>query len=101
MRARKMKWQMTRTTNSVHVGKLIASSPGYTRAGTPRCILSLNPGNVLPDIPVGENLAMLKLLETNSQSSWKLSSNRFQDPRVDSSPQGLVEGLDLIRLGLL
>jgi len=38
---RKMKWQVTRTTDSVHVGKLIATSPGYIRAGPPRCILGL------------------------------------------------------------
>jgi len=43
-RPRKMKWQVTRTTDSVHVGKLIASSPGYTRVGPPRCILGLHPG---------------------------------------------------------
>ena len=57
-RARKMQWQVTWTTDSVHVGKLITSSPGYTRAGPPRCILCLHPGNVLPDIPVGENPAV-------------------------------------------
>ena len=28
-----MKWQITRTTDSVHVGILIAASPGYSRAG--------------------------------------------------------------------
>ena len=57
-RPRKMKWQVTRTTDSVHVGKLIAASLGYTRAGPPHCILGLHPGNVLPDIPVGENSVM-------------------------------------------
>jgi len=53
-----MKWSVTRTTDSVYVGKLIASPPGYTRAGPSRCILGLHPGNVLPDIPVGENPAV-------------------------------------------
>ena len=55
MRVRKMQWQVTRTTDFVHVGKLIASSPGYIRMSPPRCVLGLHPGNVLPDIPVGEN----------------------------------------------
>ena len=45
-RPRKMNWQVTRTTDSVHVGVLIASYHGYTRAGPPRCILGLYPGNV-------------------------------------------------------
>ena len=53
-----MQWQVTRTTDSVHVGKLIAPSPGYTRAGPPHCILGLHPENVLSDIPVGENLTV-------------------------------------------
>jgi len=53
-----MKWQVTRTTDSVHVGKLVAMSPGYTRAGPPRCILGLHSGNILQDIPVGENPVM-------------------------------------------
>ena len=53
-----MQWQVTRTTDFVHVGKLIALSPGYTRAGASRCILGFHPGNVLPDIPVGENPAV-------------------------------------------
>ena len=57
-RPRKMKWQVTRTTDSIHVGKLIAISPGYTKAGPPQCILGLHPGIFLQDIPVGENLAM-------------------------------------------
>ena len=40
------------------MGILIAASPGYSRAGPPRCILGLHPGNVLQDIPVGENSAV-------------------------------------------
>ena len=58
-----MKWQVTRTTDSVHVGKLITMSPGYTRAAPPRCILGLYPGNVLQDILVGENPAMAQTFE--------------------------------------
>jgi len=57
-RPRKMNWQVTQTTDSVYVGVLTTSSHGYTRAGPPRCILSLHPGKILQDIPVGENLAM-------------------------------------------
>jgi len=53
-----MKWQVTRTTDSIHVGKLIASSPGYTRTGPPRYILGLHPRNVPQNIPMGENPAM-------------------------------------------
>ena len=68
-RPRKMKWQVTQTTDSVHVGKLIASSPGYTRAGPPRCILGLHLGNVLPDIPVGENQLWLRPLKISSSES--------------------------------
>jgi len=49
---------MTQTTDLVHVGILMASSHGYARAGHPRCILGLHPGNVLLYIPVGENPAM-------------------------------------------
>ena len=53
-----MNWQVTLTTDSIHIGVLTASSHGYTRAGPPRCILGLYPGNILQDIPVGENPAM-------------------------------------------
>ena len=53
-----MKWQVTWTIDSVQVGKFIAISPGYIRAGPPRCILGLHPENVLQDIPVGKNPAM-------------------------------------------
>ena len=66
MRARKMQWQVTRTTDSIHVRKLIILSPGYTRVGPPRCILGLHPGNILPDIPVGENPAVIRPLEISS-----------------------------------
>ena len=58
-----MKRQVTWTTDSVHVGILTAASPGYTRAVPPRCILGLHPGNVLQNIPVGENSAMAQTFE--------------------------------------
>ena len=56
--ARKMAWDVSRSTDSVHVGKLIFSSPGYARAGPPHCIMGLYPGNVSRDIPMGENPAV-------------------------------------------
>jgi len=46
-RPRQINWQVTRATDSVHVGILTASSHVYARAGHPRCILELHPGNVL------------------------------------------------------
>ena len=58
-----MNWQVTRTTESVHVGIRIDSSHGYARAGHPRYILGLHPGNVLQDIPVGENPVMAQTFE--------------------------------------
>ena len=61
-----MQWQVARTTDSVHVGKLIIPSPGYTMTGPPRCILGLHPGNVLPDIPVGENPAVAQIFRNQS-----------------------------------
>ena len=53
-----MNWQVTWTTDSVHVGILTAFSHGYAKAGPLRCILGLHRGNVLQDIPAGENPAM-------------------------------------------
>ena len=53
-----MKWQVTRTTDSVHVGILTAASHGYARVGPPQCILGLHSGTILQDIPVGENPAI-------------------------------------------
>jgi len=52
-----MKWQVTRTTDSVHVSILIAASPGYTRAVLLAAYWFL-PQKCSPDIPVGENPAM-------------------------------------------
>ena len=86
------------TTDSVHVGKLIAPSPGYTRAGPPHCVLGFHPGNVLPDIPVGENTVVA---QTFGNQFFKARGNY---PATDfRTPgwihlQGLVEGLDLICL---
>jgi len=54
MNDEKLNWQVTQTTDSVHVGILTASSHGYTRAGPPRCILGLHPRNVLQGILWGE-----------------------------------------------
>ena len=67
-----MNWQVTQTTDSVHMGVLTASSHGYTRAGPPHCILGLHPRNVLQDIPVGENLAMA---QTFDNQFLKVSGN--------------------------
>jgi len=94
-----MKWQVTRTTDSIHVGKLIAMSPSYTRAGPPRCILGLHPGNVLQNIPIGENPAMAQTLETSFLKFMAIIQPLIQDSRLDSSPQGLVDGLDPVLLG--
>jgi len=95
-RARKMQWQVTRTTDSVHVGKLIAPSPGYTRAGPPRCILSLHPGNVLPDIPVGENPAVA---QTFGNQFFKAHGNYpatdFRTPRWIHPPKAWWRDLTL------
>jgi len=56
--ARKMSWEVSRSTDSVHVGKLMFQSPGYARAGHPRCIMGLHTGNVSREILVGENPAV-------------------------------------------
>ena len=67
-----MNWQVTQTTNSVHVGILTASSYGYNKAGPPWCILGLHPGNILQDIPVRENPA---IAQTFGNQFLKVSSN--------------------------
>jgi len=67
-----MNWQVTWTTDSVHVGILTASSHGYTWAGPPRCILGLHPRNVLQDIPVGENPTMA---QTFGNQFFKVNGN--------------------------
>jgi len=41
----------------VHVGILISN--GFSWSGPPRSIISLHPGNVSRDLPMGENLAMV------------------------------------------
>ena len=85
-----MQWQVTQTTESVHVGKLIISSPSYTRAGPPRCIMGLHPGNVLQDIPVGENPAVAQTF-----------GNQFFKVRGNIQPliSGLQGGFTLRRHG--
>ena len=79
-----MNWQVTWTTNSVHVGVLIASSHDYTRAGPPRCILGLHPGNVLQDIPVGENPA---IAQTFGNQFLKVNDNY---PTMDFRAPGCI-----------
>ena len=80
-RAQKMQWQVTRTTDSIHVGKLIIPSPCYTRTGPPRCILGLHPENVLPDIPVGENPRWLRLFEISSLRFMTIIQPLISGPR--------------------
>ena len=53
-----MKWHVTRTTDSVHVGILMAASHGYAMTGPPQCILGFHPRNVLQDVTTGENPVM-------------------------------------------
>jgi len=67
-----MNWQVTQTTDSVHVGILTASSHSYNTVGPPWSILGLHPGNVLQDIPVGENPAMA---QTFSNQFSKVNGN--------------------------
>jgi len=76
-KARKMRWQVSRTTKFVHVGKLIIPSPGYTRAGPPHCIMGLHPGNVLQDIhPSGrKSCGGADLWESILQGLWQLPSH--------------------------
>ena len=106
-----MKWPVIRTTDSVHVGILTADSPGYTRAGPPRCILGLHPGNVLQDIPVGGNPAMAQNFENQF---FRVNDNYpaidFRTPRWIHPPKAWWRDLtlyvlahfeeDLERLGL-
>jgi len=51
-----MKWFVTGSTNSVHVGILTLN--GYNRCGAPRDVLDLHPARIGQDIHVGENSAM-------------------------------------------
>jgi len=55
--ARKMAWSVSRSTESVHVGRLSYQS-GYSGAGPPRSIMGLYPGKVSRELPVGENPAV-------------------------------------------
>ena len=58
--AQKMAWDVSRSIDSVHVGRLTPQSPGYSRAGPPRNIMGLYPSNVSRELPVGENLAVVQ-----------------------------------------
>jgi len=71
-----MKWQVTQTTDLIHVGIFTAASLGYAKAGLPQCILGLHPGNVLQDIPVGEKSDYgSDFWESVLQSQWQLPDN--------------------------
>ena len=65
-KVQKMKWQVTRTTDSVHVGKLIAPAPGYTRAGPPRAYWVSTLGTFSQTFHWGKIPPWLRLLETSS-----------------------------------
>ena len=54
-RLRKMKWAVTRSTDSVHIGVLTLSS--NNRCGSPMVILGIHPKRVGQDL-VGENPVM-------------------------------------------
>jgi len=101
-KTRKMQWQVTRITDSVHVGKLIASPFGYTRVGPPRCILGLHPGNVLLDIPVGGNPAVA---QTFGNQLFKARGNypatNFRTPRWIHPPKAWWRDLTLYVLAHL
>ena len=93
------------------MGKLIASSLDYKRAGPPRCILGLYLGNVLQDIPVGENSTVT---QTFGNQFFKVHGNYpatdFRTPGWIHSPKAWWKDLtlyvlayfeeDLERLGL-
>ena len=51
-----MAWQLTRSTDSVHVGILTAQ--GYSQSGPLRLVIGLYPGLFSKDIPAGENPTM-------------------------------------------
>ena len=62
--ARKMAWGVSRSVESVHVGRLKSQSPGFSRAGPPHNIIGLYPGNVSRELPVGENPAVAQTFGT-------------------------------------
>jgi len=82
-----MNWQVTWTTDSVHVGILMASSHSYARVGPPQCILGLHPRNVLQDILVGENPAMA---QTFGNQFFRVNSNY---PATDFRTLGWIHPL--------
>ena len=55
----KMRWSVTRFTDSVHVRILTLN--GYNCCGSPRAVLGMHPGRIRQDLPVGENLAMAQI----------------------------------------
>ena len=61
--ARKMAWGVSRSVESVHVGRLTFQS-GYSRAGPPHSIMGLYPGKVSRELPVGENPAVAQTFGT-------------------------------------
>jgi len=65
-KVRKMKWQVIRTTDSVHMGKLIAPSPDYTRAGLLAAYWVSTLGTFSQTSQWGKILPWLKLLKTSS-----------------------------------
>ena len=93
-RLRKMNRQVIRTTDSVHVGVLTASSHNYTRVGHPQCIQGLHSGNALQDILVGENPDMAK---TFSNQFLKVHDNYpatdFRAPGWIHPPKGWWKNL--------
>ena len=96
MKVRKMKWQVTQTTDSLHVGKLIAPSLSYTRAGAPCCILGLHPGNVLLDTPAGENPAVTQTFGNQFfKAHGNYSATDFRTPGWIHPPEAWWRDLTL------
>ena len=52
MMQRLMKWGVSQSTKSVHVGVLTLH--GFTRSGPPRNVIGSHQGNVSREVPVGE-----------------------------------------------
>ena len=85
--------------NSVHVGILITASPGYSRAGPPHCILGFTLETFSKTFWWGKIYLWHKLLEISSLESMATIRQPISGLQAGSSSQGLVEGLDPIRLG--
>jgi len=56
----KMKWSVTQSTVSVHIGILTLN--GYNYCGSPGAVLGMHPGRIGQELPVGENMAMAQTL---------------------------------------